>query len=80
MSGCENKKEMYWVTLRIDENSKPALVRKKTDIEKAEKNKCAYNLIVKALGQLRNWQPAEINEKKKSNGLFRFSFFSFRFF
>ncbi|ASE63128.1 hypothetical protein CRN76_17285 [Chryseobacterium indologenes] len=79
MSGCENKKEMYWVTLRIDENSKPALVRKKTDIEKAEKNKCAYNLIVKALGQLRNWQPAEINEKKVT-AYFDFPFFPSDFF
>lgn len=60
LSECENKKEMYWVTLRIDENSKPALIRKKRDIEKAEQNKCAYNLAVKALGSLKNWQAAQI--------------------
>lgn len=57
---CENKKEMYWVTLRIDQNSKPALIRKKKDIEKAEENKCAYDLVVKALGSLKNWQSAQI--------------------
>lgn len=65
LSGCENEsmKEMYWVTLRIDEKAKPALVRKKNDIENAEKNKCAYNLIVKALGSLKDWQPAKVDDK-----------------
>ncbi|MDN3690810.1 hypothetical protein QWZ06_00245 [Chryseobacterium tructae] len=63
LSGCENKKEIYWVTLRIDENAKPVLVRKKNDIESAEKNKCAYGLIVKALGTLKDWQPAKVDDK-----------------
>lgn len=78
-SKCENPKEMYWVTLRIDENSKPALIRKKTDIEKAEKNKCAYDLIVKALGSLKKWKSAEIKDEKVT-AYFDFPFIPDHFF
>ncbi|MDV7696508.1 hypothetical protein N6B72_06195 [Chryseobacterium soli] len=77
--GCENKKEIYWVLLRIDENSKPALIRKKADIERAEQNKCAYDLIVKALGGIKDWQPAQI-EGEKMTAHFDFPFIPADFF
>lgn len=76
---CENKKEMYWVTLRIDQNSKPALIRKKKDIEKAEENKCAYDLVVKALGSLKNWQSAQI-KGENVEAYFDFPFIPAHFF
>jgi hypothetical protein len=79
LSKCENSKEMYWVTLRIDENSKLALIRKKADIEKAQKNKCAYDLIVKALGGLKKWKAAEIKGEKVT-AYFDFPFVPAHFF
>ncbi|MBO9691222.1 hypothetical protein [Chryseobacterium sp.] len=59
-----DKNEMYFVSLKIDENGKPALVKKKSDDPIIEKNKCAFSLAVKSLGSLKNWQPAEQNGQK----------------
>lgn len=69
---CE-KNEIYWATLKIDETGKLFLIRNKSDQLNAEKNKCAYEMLVRVLGNLKNWQPAEINGKKVS------SFFDFPF-
>ncbi len=59
-----DKNEMYFVSLKIDENGKPSLIKKKSDEKSIEKNKCAFNLAVKSLGSLKNWQPAEQDGKK----------------
>ncbi|MFZ4928547.1 energy transducer TonB [Chryseobacterium sp. Mn2064] len=59
-----DKDEMYFVALKIDENGKPSLVKKKSDDSRIEKNKCAFNLAVKSLGNLKDWQPAEENGEK----------------
>ncbi|MGN7707809.1 hypothetical protein [Chryseobacterium sp. 22543] len=58
-----DKNEMYFVSLKIDENGKPALIKKKSDESIIEKNKCAFTLVVKSLGSLKNWQPAEQDGK-----------------
>jgi hypothetical protein len=58
-----DKNEIYFVSLKIDENGKPALIKKKSDESVIEKNKCAFTLAVKSLGSLKNWQPAEQDGK-----------------
>ena len=60
---CE-RNELYWVTLKIDETGKLSLIRNKSDQLNAEKNKCAYEMLVRVLGGLKNWQPAEVKGKK----------------
>ncbi len=75
---CDDN-EMYWVTLKIDETGKPILIKKKNDVISAEKNKCAYDLAIKSLGSLRNWQPATKNGKAVS-AYFDFPFFPKHFF
>lgn len=58
------KDEIYLVTLKIDETGKPFLIKKKSDDVNIEKNKCAFDLVVKSLGTLKNWQSAEENGKR----------------
>lgn len=65
--------EMYWATLKIDATGNISLIRNKTDQLKAAQNKCAYDLLVGALGNLQGWKPAEINGKKVT------SYFDFPF-
>lgn len=69
---CE-RNELYWVTLKIDETGKLSLIRNKSDQLNAEKNKCAYEMLVRVLGGLKNWQPAEVKGKKVT------SYFDFPF-
>ncbi|RQP11925.1 MAG: hypothetical protein EAS48_05875 [Chryseobacterium sp.] len=60
LHACE-KNEAYMVNLKIDETGRPALIKRKGD---EQKNNCAFDLAVKSLGSLRNWQPAEEKGKK----------------
>ncbi|WP_300685914.1 energy transducer TonB [Chryseobacterium sp.] len=60
---CE-KTEIYFINLKIDEDGKPALIKKKGDEDIIAKNKCAFDLAVKSLGNLKKWQPAEVKGKK----------------
>ncbi|RQO40466.1 hypothetical protein DBR39_05840 [Chryseobacterium sp. KBW03] len=74
-----DKNEIYYVTLKIDENGKPSLIKKKSDESAIERNKCAFNLAVKSLGSLKNWQPAE-EQGEKVNAYFDFPFLPEDFF
>ncbi|MEJ5048807.1 hypothetical protein WH221_03165 [Chryseobacterium culicis] len=74
-----DKNEMYFVTLKIDNTGKPSLVKKKSDENAIERNKCAFNLAVKSLGSLKNWQPAE-EQGEKVTAYFDFPFLTEDFF
>ncbi|MDO5616692.1 MAG: hypothetical protein Q4G16_10910 [Cruoricaptor ignavus] len=74
-----DEKQRYWVVLKIDDTGKPFLVKRKSDEANIEKNKCAFDLAVKALGSLKNWQPAE-RKGKKISAYFDFPFIPADFF
>ena len=58
------KNEFVLITLKIDENGRPFLIKRKSNEKNIEKNKCAFEMAGKALGSLKNWQAAEVKGKK----------------
>lgn len=78
LTPCDEN-EMYWITLIIDETGKPFLVRKPGDEKMVEENSCSYDLAKKALGNLKNWKPAE-ERGIKVPAYFDFPFYTRDFF
>lgn len=63
LATCENY-QGYFVNLKISETGKPAYTNPPKKV--TEKEKCSYDLMVKSIGMIKKWQPAEKNNVKKS--------------
>ncbi|OYU83258.1 MAG: hypothetical protein CFE24_12075 [Flavobacterium sp. BFFFF2] len=71
--------EVYWVVLKIDETGKPFLIKRQSEEATIKKNNCAYELVLKCLGSLKNWQPAVVDGKNVA-AYFQFPFIPKDFF
>lgn len=55
--------QIIWITLKIQENGQPILIKKQSQQKDYQQNQCAFNAITKALVKLNKWQPATLNNK-----------------
>jgi hypothetical protein len=72
-------KESIWITLMINEKGQPFLIRKKNMENDIKSNSCAFDMASNALVHLKNWKPAQKNNKNVT-AYFDFLFIPFHFF
>ncbi len=65
LTPCENKDEVYYLRVLINEDASIKYVKDDTNKELAEKNKCAYNLGYQVIKYMDKWNPAMIDGVKK---------------
>ncbi|CAD0225819.1 energy transducer TonB [Chryseobacterium sp. JV274] len=63
LNPCDNKKELYIAEVVVYPDKTIKLL-KKSNIESARKNKCAFELSQAVLEDLQGWIPAELDGKK----------------
>lgn len=62
---CENKDEIYYLRVLINEDASVKYVKDDTNKELAEKNKCTYDLGYQVIKHMDKWNPATIDGVKK---------------
>lgn len=62
---CENKNEVYYMKILVNEDASIKYVKDHTNTEMAAKNKCAYDLGLHVAGYLKKWNPVVIDGIKK---------------
>ncbi|SIS85361.1 hypothetical protein SAMN05421785_103217 [Chryseobacterium gambrini] len=68
------KNEYFYVKLRIDRTGKPGLIQDKRTKEFMQKSPCAYDYVIKTLGELHDWIPSK-NVTLSDGTLYEFPFF-----
>ncbi|WP_147366785.1 hypothetical protein [Epilithonimonas arachidiradicis] len=54
----------YFVNLKISESGKPVYTNPPKKV--LEEEKCSYDMMIKSIGMIKNWQPAQKNNGKKA--------------
>jgi len=69
-----DKNEYFYVRLKINDAGKPGLINDKRTKEFIQKSPCAYDYVVKTLGELHDWLPGK-NVTSSDGKLYEFPFF-----
>ncbi|UPQ74766.1 hypothetical protein [Chryseobacterium nepalense] len=69
-----DKNEYFYVRLKINDAGKPGLINDKRTKEFIQKSPCAYDYVVKTLGELHDWLPDK-NVTSFDGKLYEFPFF-----
>lgn len=62
---CENKDEVYYLKVLINEDASIKYVKDNSNKELGEKNKCAYDLGLQVVKHMDKWNPAMVDGVKK---------------